>query len=76
MCCIHRYGRYRISWFPTAFTQHQLQFYVAGAEAGSVPGAAQALSISQSSVTEAIRGLEEDLGGFLSQTSMMPREGL
>ncbi len=29
---------------------------------GSISGAARALSISQSSVTEAIRGLEEDLG--------------
>ena len=32
------------------------------AEAGSVTGAARALSISQSSVTEAIRALEDDLG--------------
>lgn len=45
-----------------AFTLRQLQFYVAAAEAGSVSGAARALSISQSSVTEAIRGLEDDLG--------------
>jgi len=45
-----------------AFTLRQLQFFVAAAEAGSVSGAARALSISQSSVTEAIRGLEEDLG--------------
>jgi DNA-binding transcriptional LysR family regulator len=48
-----------------AFTLRQLQFYVAAAEAGSVSGAARALSISQSSVTEAIRGLEEDLGVIL-----------
>ena len=48
-----------------AFTLRQLQFYVAAAEAGSVSGAARALSISQSSVTEAIRGLEEDLGVVL-----------
>lgn len=45
-----------------AFTLRQLQFFVAAAEAGSVSAAARALSISQSSVTEAIRGLEEDLG--------------
>lgn len=45
-----------------AFTLRQLQFFAAVAEAGSVTGAARALSISQSSVTEAIRALEEDLG--------------
>ena len=45
-----------------AFTIRQLQFFVAAAEAGSVTGAARALSISQSSVTEAIRALEDDLG--------------
>jgi DNA-binding transcriptional LysR family regulator len=45
-----------------AFTLRQLQFFVAAAEAGSVSAAARALSISQSSVTEAIRGLEDDLG--------------
>jgi DNA-binding transcriptional LysR family regulator len=45
-----------------AFTLRQLQFFVAAAEAGSVSGAARALSISQSSVTEAIKGLEDDLG--------------
>lgn len=48
-----------------AFTLRQLQFFVAAAEAGSVSGAARALSISQSSVTEAIRGLEDDLGVHL-----------
>jgi hypothetical protein len=36
-----------------AFSLRQLQFFVAAAEAGSVSGAARALSISQSSVTEA-----------------------
>ena len=41
-----------------AFTIRQLQFFVAAAEQGSVTGAARALSISQSSVTEAIRALE------------------
>jgi DNA-binding transcriptional LysR family regulator len=45
-----------------AFTLRQLQFFVAAAEAGSVSGAARALSISQSSVTEAILSLETDLG--------------
>lgn len=45
-----------------AFTLRQLQFFVAAAEAGSVTGAARILSISQSSVTEAIRALEDDLG--------------
>ena len=45
-----------------AFTLRQLQFFIAAAEAGSVSGAARALSISQSSITEAIRALEDDLG--------------
>lgn len=45
-----------------AFTFRQLQFFVAAAEQGSVSGAAKMLSISQSSVTEAIRALEDDLG--------------
>ncbi|WP_415184036.1 LysR family transcriptional regulator [Phaeovulum sp.] len=45
-----------------AFTLRQLQFFTAAAEQGSVSGAARVLSISQSSVTEAIRALEDDLG--------------
>jgi DNA-binding transcriptional LysR family regulator len=45
-----------------AFTIRQLQFFVAVAEQGSVSRAAQSLSISQSSVTEAIKELESDLG--------------
>ncbi len=45
-----------------AFTIRQLQYFVAVAEQGSVSGAAQSLSISQSSVTEAIKELESDLG--------------
>jgi DNA-binding transcriptional LysR family regulator len=45
-----------------SFTLRQLQFFVSAAEQGSVSGAARSLSISQSSVTEAIRGLEEELG--------------
>ncbi len=48
-----------------AFTLRQLQFFVAAAEQGSVSGAARELSISQSSVTEAIRALEDDLGVIL-----------
>jgi DNA-binding transcriptional LysR family regulator len=45
-----------------AFTLRQLQYFVAVAEKGTVSGAAQALSISQSSITEAIKDLESDLG--------------
>jgi DNA-binding transcriptional LysR family regulator len=42
-----------------------LQFFVAAAEKSSVSAAARMLSISQSSVTEAIQSLEEDLGVVL-----------
>jgi len=45
-----------------AFTIRQLQYFVAVAEVGTVSGAAQVISISQSSVTEAIKELENDLG--------------
>ncbi|AWM25718.1 LysR family transcriptional regulator [Sinorhizobium fredii USDA 205] len=45
-----------------AFTLRQLQYFVAVAEQGSVTRAAQNLSISQSSITEAIKELESDLG--------------
>lgn len=45
-----------------AFTLRQLRYFVAAAENGTVSGAAQALAISQSAVTEAIRDLEADLG--------------
>jgi DNA-binding transcriptional LysR family regulator len=45
-----------------AFTIRQLRYFVAAAESGTVSGAALALSISQSAVTEAIRDLELDLG--------------
>jgi len=45
-----------------AFTLRQLQFFVAAAEQASITGAARALSISQSAVTEAIKALEGDLG--------------
>jgi DNA-binding transcriptional LysR family regulator len=45
-----------------SFTLRQLQYFVAVAEKGSVSGAAHAMSISQSSITEAIKDLEADLG--------------
>jgi DNA-binding transcriptional LysR family regulator len=45
-----------------AFTIRQLQYFIAVAEQGTVSRAAQNLSISQSSVTEAIKELESDLG--------------
>ncbi len=45
-----------------AFTLRQLQYFIAVAEQGSVSRAAHRLSISQSSVTEAIKELEGDLG--------------
>lgn len=45
-----------------AFTLRQLQYFVSVAETGTVSGAAKSLSISQSSVTEAIKELEADLG--------------
>ncbi|TRL33784.1 LysR substrate-binding domain-containing protein [Rhizobium straminoryzae] len=45
-----------------AFTLRQLQYFVAVAEQGTVSGAAHVLSISQSSITEAVKELERDLG--------------
>ncbi|MDP1730172.1 MAG: LysR family transcriptional regulator [Devosia sp.] len=45
-----------------AFTIRQLQYFIAVAEEGTVTGAAQSLSISQSAVTDAIKELEADLG--------------
>ncbi|MGO7593069.1 LysR family transcriptional regulator [Rhizobium leguminosarum] len=45
-----------------AFTLRQVQYFIAVAEQGSVTRAAQNLSISQSSVTEALKELETDLG--------------
>ncbi len=45
-----------------AFTLRHLQFFVAVAEQGTVSGAAKALSISQSSITEGVQALEADLG--------------
>jgi DNA-binding transcriptional LysR family regulator len=44
-----------------AFTLRQLQYFIAVAENGTVSGAAQSLSISQSAVTDAIKELESDL---------------
>lgn len=44
------------------FTLRQLQYFVAVAEHGSVSHAAQALAISQSAMTEAVKDLEADLG--------------
>ncbi|MDQ0457792.1 LysR substrate-binding domain-containing protein [Rhizobium paknamense] len=48
-----------------AFTLRQLQYFVAVAEQGTVSGAAHAMSISQSSITEAVKDLEHDLGVVL-----------
>ena len=47
---------------PMSFTLRQLRTFVAVAENGSVSHAAQALSISQSAVSEGVRDLEADLG--------------
>ena len=52
----------RVQAVSMAFTIRQLQYFVAVAELGSVTGASRALSISQSSVTEAVKLLEQDLG--------------
>jgi DNA-binding transcriptional LysR family regulator len=45
-----------------AFSFRQIRYFVAVAETGSVSGAAQSLSISQSTITESLRELEGDLG--------------
>jgi len=45
-----------------SFTIRQLQYFVAAAERSSISRAAQAFNISQSSMTEAIKELEGDLG--------------
>jgi DNA-binding transcriptional LysR family regulator len=45
-----------------AFSFRQIQYFVAVAENGALSRAAHELSISQSTVTEAIRELESDLG--------------
>ncbi|MHA7775435.1 LysR family transcriptional regulator [Roseibium sp. M-1] len=48
-----------------SFTIRQLQYFVAAAERSSISRAAQAFNISQSSMTEAIKELESDLGVLL-----------
>ncbi|BBE72703.1 LysR family transcriptional regulator [Oharaeibacter diazotrophicus] len=45
-----------------AFKLRQLQYFIAVADTGSISGAAQLLSISQSTVTESVKELEADLG--------------
>ncbi|MGV0876087.1 LysR family transcriptional regulator [Martelella sp. FLE1502] len=45
-----------------AFTFRQLQYFVAVAEQGTVSGAAHVMSVSQSSITGAVKELERDLG--------------
>lgn len=45
-----------------ALSLRQVRYFIAVAENGSVTGAAQQLSVSQSTVTEALKGLEEELG--------------
>ena len=45
-----------------SFTLKQIRYFVAAAQQGSVSGASQSLSISQSAVTEAIKELEATLG--------------
>src|SRR3712207_132929 len=45
-----------------AFSFRQIQYFVAVAENGALSRAAHELAISQSTVTEAIRELENDLG--------------
>mgnify|MGYP000885587189 CR=1 FL=1 len=44
------------------FSLRQIQYFIAVAEAGTISGAASRLSISQSTITEAIKELEADLG--------------
>ena len=45
-----------------ALSLRQVRYFIAVAENGSITGAAQQLSVSQSTVTEAIKGLEDELG--------------
>jgi len=45
-----------------AFSLRQVRYFIAVADNGSVTGAAQQLSVSQSTVTEAVKGLEDELG--------------
>lgn len=52
----------RVNSPPMAFKLRQLQYFIAVADTGSISGAAQLLSISQSTVTESVKELEADLG--------------
>lgn len=52
-----------------ALSFRQVRYFVAVAEAGSVAGAARLLSISQSTITEAVQELEHDLGVKLVERS-------
>jgi DNA-binding transcriptional LysR family regulator len=45
-----------------ALSLRQVRYFIAVADNGSVTGAAQQLSISQSTVTEAVKALEDELG--------------
>jgi DNA-binding transcriptional LysR family regulator len=45
-----------------SFSLRQIRYFVGVAEAGSVSGAAHELSVSQSTITEALQDLERDLG--------------
>jgi molybdate transport repressor ModE-like protein len=47
------------------FTLRQVRYFVAVAESGSISRAARQLSVSQSSVTEAVKDLESDIGAKL-----------
>jgi DNA-binding transcriptional LysR family regulator len=50
------------AWRVMAFSFRQIQYFVAVAENGALSRAAHELAISQSTVTESIRELENDLG--------------
>jgi DNA-binding transcriptional LysR family regulator len=50
-----------------SFSLQQLRYFVAVAEIGSISGAARELFVSQSSITESIKGLESDIGITLCQ---------
>jgi molybdate transport repressor ModE-like protein len=52
-----------------AFSLRQIRYFVAIAETGSMSGAARQLSISQSTITEAVQELEHDLGFKLVERS-------
>jgi DNA-binding transcriptional LysR family regulator len=52
-----------------AFSFRQIRYFVGVAENGSISGAAQHLSVSQSTITEAIQELEHEIGFKLVQRS-------